>query len=46
MKPVAGQTVTMDSAVGAWQVEFFDPCTSKSLGVSPVIDDGARGWHD
>jgi hypothetical protein len=36
MKPVAGQTVTVDAPGDAWQVEFFDPVTGKATGESRV----------
>ena len=34
MRPLSGQTVTLDAAGAAWQVEFFDPVTGKSIGRS------------
>jgi hypothetical protein len=36
MKPVSGQTVTVDSPGDSWQVEFFDPVTGESSGESRV----------
>jgi hypothetical protein len=32
MRPVSGQTVTVDAPGDSWQGEFFDPATGKSIG--------------
>jgi hypothetical protein len=34
MKPVSGQTVTVDAPGDSWHVELFDPVTGKSTGES------------
>jgi hypothetical protein len=42
VKPMSGQSVTMDAPGKAWHAEFFDPATGKALGEGRLTVEAGR----